>query len=177
MIESVLNTTGLADLSPDDLHDYLWDCDETGFCPAQACQKILARRGDKNVQDTIGGSGREYFTILGARSAGGVRLPPYYIYKGKNLWSRWMQGGPAASLYSAPDSGWMESVNFIQWFQKMFLPAVKHLTVKHPVLLIFHGHHSHISLALLETTTSTHLAFLRTPLTFFSRWILGFSAQ
>jgi len=56
------------------------------------------------VQDTLGGSGREYFTVLGARSAGGVRLP-YFVYKGKNLWSRWMQGGPAGSLYSVSDSG------------------------------------------------------------------------
>ena len=56
-----------------------------------------------------------------------------------------MTGGPAGSLYSVFDSGWMEGANFKQWVEKMFLPAVKHLTSKNPVLLIFDGHHSHIS--------------------------------
>ena len=87
--ESVLKEIGLADLPQDELHHYLWNCDETGFCTAQASRKIIAKRGDKDVQDTIGGSGREYFTVLGAGSASGVRLriPPYFVYKGKNLWS------------------------------------------------------------------------------------------
>ena len=79
-VESVLSTIGLA---PHELQDYIWNCDETGFCLAQACQKILAKRGNNDVQDTLGGSGREYSTVLGAGSAGGVRLPPYFVYKGK----------------------------------------------------------------------------------------------
>ena len=162
-VESVLSTIGLADFPPNELEDYMWNCDETGFCSAQACHKILAKRGDKDVQDTLGGSGREYFTVLGAGSAGGVRLPPYFVYKGKNLWRRWMQGGPAGSLYSVSDSGWMESANFREWVKKMFLPAVKHLTINHPVLLIFDGHHSHISLELIELARANNIHLLCLP--------------
>ena len=149
-VKSVLRKIGLAEKSPEDLQDYLWNCDETGFCSAQACQRILAKRGKKDVQDTIGGSGREYFRVLAAGSAGGVHLPPYFVYKGKNLWSRWMQGGPAVSLYSVSDGGWMESANFKQWVEKMFIPAVKYLATKGPVVLFFDGHHYHISLQLIE---------------------------
>ena len=61
-----------------------------------------------------------------------------------------MHGGPAGSMYSVSDSGWMEAANFKQCFAKMFIPAVKHLTTKHPVLLVFDGHHSHISLDLIK---------------------------
>ena len=149
-VESTLRKVGLADMSLEEIGDYIWNCDQTGFCSAQACQKVIAKKGDKNVQDTIGGSGREYFTVLAAGSASGLRLPPYFIYKGKNLWRRWMQGGPAGSLYSVSDSGWMESANFNQWFEKMFIPAVKHLTGNASVVLFFDGHHSHISLELIE---------------------------
>ena len=162
-VESVLSKIGLAEKSPEDLQDYLWNCDETGFCSAQACQKILAKRGDKDVQDTIGGSGREYFTVLAAGSAGGVRLPPYFVYKGKNLWSRWMQGGPAGSLYSVSDSGWMESANFKQWVEKMFIPAVKYLATKSPVVLFFDGHHSHISLELIELARDNNIHLFCLP--------------
>ena len=161
--ESVLRRIGLADMPPEELQHHIWNCDETGFCTAQVCQKIIAKRGDKAVQDTIGGSGREYFTILGAGSASGVRLPPYFVYKGKNLWSRWMTGGPAGSLYSVSDSGWMEGANFKQWVEKMFLPAVKHLTSKNPVLLIFDGHHSHISFELIELARKNNIHLLCLP--------------
>ncbi len=40
---------------------------------------------------------------------------------------------------------------------------MKHLTVKHPVLLIFHGHHSHISLALIELARDNNIHLLCLP--------------
>ena len=128
-----------------------------GFVQRRHLERFLPKEGDKDVQDTMGGSGREYFTILGAGSAAGVRLPPYFVYKGKNLWSRWMTGGPAGSLYSVSESGWMEAANFKQWVEKMFLPAVKHLAEKNPVLLIFDGHHSHISLELIQLARDNNI--------------------
>ena len=121
-----------------------------GFCTAVTAKKILAKCGDKNVHETVGGSGRDYITILGVGCADGTRLPPFVVYKGKNLWSRWMQGGPAGCMYSVSDSGWMESANFVQWFEKMFLPATKHVAKKLPVILFFDGHHSHLSIKLIE---------------------------
>ena len=89
--------------------------------------------------------------------ADGIRLPPYVVYKGKNLWA---QNGPAACLFSVSDSGWMESSNFLQWFSKMYVPAVKHLT---PVVLFFDGHHSHISLELLKVTRSNDIHLVCLP--------------
>jgi len=162
-VESFISKTGLAEMPSEELQDYLWNCDETGFCSAQACSKILARRGDKNVQETIGGSGREYFTVLTAGSAGGEILPPYFVYKAKNLWTRWMQGGPDGSHYTVSDSGWMEAANFLQWFKKMFVPAVKNLTTKAPVVLIFDGHHSHISTDLIELAQRNRIHLLCLP--------------
>lgn len=54
-------------------------------------------------------------------------------------------------MYSVSDSGWMEAANFIQWFEKMFLPAVQHMAKKLPVVLFFDGNHSHLSLKLIRT--------------------------
>ena len=70
-----------------------------------------------------------------------------------------MKGGPSACLYSVSDSGWMESANFLQWFEKQFVPAVQHLCSKFPVILFFDGHQSHMSLALIEMAraNSIHL--------------------
>lgn len=90
----------------------IWKCDETGVCTAVASRKILAKRGAKNVHETAGGSGRDYITILACGSAIGERLPPYVVYKGKNLMANHTQGGPPGTRYFMSDSGWMETANF-----------------------------------------------------------------
>ena len=66
------------------------------------------------------------------------------------MWSQWTRGGPAGALYSVSTSGWMEGDNFLQWFEKMFVPAVSHMTTDAPVFLFFDGHHSHKTLRLVE---------------------------
>ena len=75
-VKDLFQKTGLNLPPPDELSHYIWNCDETGFCTAVAAKKILVRRGAKDVHDTIGGSGRDYITVLGAGAADGTRLPP-----------------------------------------------------------------------------------------------------
>ena len=68
------------------------------------------------------------------------------------------ENGPAGCLYSISDSWWMERANFLQWFSKMFLPAVKYCI---PVVFFFFfdGHCSHISLDLLDLVRSKQGVF------------------
>ena len=75
-----------------------------------------------------------------------------------------MQGGPAGSPFSVSDNGWMEAANFKQWFDKIFVPAVKHLTASAPVVLNFYGHHSHIiSIELINAARSNNIHPLCLP--------------
>jgi len=104
----------------------------------------------KNVHETGGGSGREYITILACGSAIGEKLPPYIVYKGKHLMTNHTQGGPPGTRYSMSDSGWMEGANFIEWFRKIFLPAVEDMRHTGPVVLFLDGHQSHTTLTLVE---------------------------
>lgn len=57
----------------------------------------------------------------------------------------------------------MEAANFKRWFEKMFVPAVKHLTATSPVVLIFDGHHSHISIELINTARRSNIHLLCLP--------------
>ena len=148
-LETFLKECDLLDMP--DLGSRLWNADETGFCTAAAGQRVLARRGSREVHETAGGSGRDYVTVLGAGSADGVRLAPYILYKGVNLYLRWTEGGPAGAMYGVSKSGWMESDNFIAWFTKLFIPAVDHLLCTGPVVLFVDGHQSHLSLQLIHT--------------------------
>ncbi len=141
----------------------MWNADETGFCTSVASAKVLARKGTRDVHETSGGSGREFYTILAAGAADGTRLPPFILYKGVNLYLRWTQGEPAGSLFGMSDSGWMGESNFVEWFKKLFVPAVRHLIATGPVVLFLDGHYSHISLNLITSAKKEGIHLLCLP--------------
>ena len=85
MVKTMVNVAGVGDLTTEELAQRMWTCDETAFATDVASKRVLARRGEKNVHETGGGSGREYITFLGCGSASWERVPPYVLYKRKNL--------------------------------------------------------------------------------------------
>ena len=141
----------------------LWNCDETAFCTSPVATKLLARRGSRVVHEIGGDSGHQYVTVHCCGSASGERLPPFILYKGKNMYQRWIEGGPAGTLYGITESGWMDGANYLSWFTKLFLPAVSHLTKTAPVVLIQDGHHSHISLELIQQARDNNVVLLCLP--------------
>ena len=150
-VEEVLSSAGL-DPSDPATAARLWNCDETAFCTCKSVSatRLIVRTGTKMVHELGGASGRECTTVRCTGSATGERLPPFILYEGKNLYWRWTEGGPAATAHVISDSGWIDGVNFLSWFTKLFLPAVAYLTKTAPVLMILDGHHSHISLELIR---------------------------
>ena len=143
-VKMMVNEAGLGDLTTEELAQRMWNCDEAAFAPYVASKKVLAMRGEKNVHETGGGSGREYITVLGCGSASGERLPPYVLYKGKNLWTTWTLGGPAGTYFNVSESGWMERPHFLEWFKKLFLPAVSSTLENGRAILFMDGHAPHI---------------------------------
>ena len=111
-IQKAFEEHNLHHYSNDDLTKRLWNADETGLCLDATSKEVLARRGANVVYKVEGGSGRGYITVLGCDSADGVKLPPLVVYKAKNLWAKWTEGGPAGATYSVSDSGWMERRTF-----------------------------------------------------------------
>lgn len=57
----------------------------------------------------------------------------------------------------------MDGPNFLSWFNKLFLPAVQHLTETGPVLLFLDGHHSHISLELIRKARENNITIMCLP--------------
>ncbi|KAK3764026.1 hypothetical protein RRG08_004390 [Elysia crispata] len=101
--------------------EQIYNCDESGFVTDPKCQVVLATKGAKRVNQHIGGSGREQITVNCAGSASGKSLPPYVVYKGKNLYESWTRDGPQDACYTTCEKGWMEGPQFLDWFTKVFL--------------------------------------------------------
>ena len=160
-VETMLREAGL--LYSDRLDEQLWNCDETGLCNAVTSGKVLAQKGSCWVHNTAGGSGRSFTTVHGCGSASGVRLPPFIVYKGKHLYGSWTNGGPAGAMYAVSESGWMEKANYESWLKKMFLPATSYLRESGPVVLFFDGHHSHISISIIQHCKENNVHLMLLP--------------
>lgn len=58
-------------------------------------------------------------------SADGTLLPLYIVYKAKNLYAEWTEGGPKDTQYNRSASGWFDAEIFEDWFAKVALPYCK----------------------------------------------------
>ena len=157
LLETELNKAGVADRP-----EQIFNVDESGFVTDPKSDVVLAKRGSRRVNQAIGGSGREQVTVNCGGSAAGQVLPPYVIYKGKNLYFEWTQGGPNNASYTTSEKGWMEGAQFQDWFQRVFIKETAHLG-HHPRILIFDGHASHLTFALVEEAKRNNVVLLRLP--------------
>jgi len=76
------------------------------------------------VKDTTKTATSVMFTC----TAAGEMLPPFIVYKAKNLYDTWMESGPVGAQYGCTDSGWFEMDSFEMWFDRIVLPFVRKLT-------------------------------------------------
>ena len=155
-VKSFLEKIGLMKRSGPvaDYPSRIWNADETGFCLGSASKKILARCGSRSVHEVGGSSDHQFITVNVCGSASGIKLPPFILYKGKHLYNTWTEGGPAGACYGVSQSGWMEELNYLKWFEVQFYPAVKHLLATGPVVLFFDGHFSHMGIRLIQKACS-----------------------
>ena len=154
--EKVVTENGLGQ-SPNSI----WNCDETGLNTDHRSKRVFVARGKKDVYMKAATAGKTNYSVLVCASAAGSLMPPYTIYKGKNLYDNWTKGGPKGAGYGVSNSGWMESSNFEAWFQTVFVPAVA--KIKKPVLLVFDGHNSHISYPTVKTAIEHNIILLCLP--------------
>lgn len=94
-------------------------------------------------------------------NAAGELMPPYVVYKSKNLWDTWTENGPSGTRYSNTSSGWFESQTFADWFTHMLLPRLKKIEGKKVV--IGDNLSSHINVDVLDMCKSNDIWFVCLP--------------
>lgn len=152
----------LTDLLLRDKPNRIWNLDESSFSHDPYKTKIVGARG-KPCSRTVSGPGRENTTVLSAVSASGLKAPPLIVYKGKNIWDAWVpdeEHSFPGMAFAASKKGWMESDIFLNYFQKTLLPA---LGQERPILIIYDGHSTHITIALIELAMENNITILKLP--------------
>lgn len=141
-----------------DKPQHVWNVDETCLFTDPSKTRIIAPVGEKATRTTYG-TGREAFTVMAGISAGGEKLPPLILFKGKNLQSTWKADKAyPGTQYAVSPNGWMVTDVFNSWFCH-FCEIIK----QRPLLLIFDGHVSHISLELIEKARAEKVTILKLP--------------
>lgn len=140
----------------------IWNLDESSFCSDPSKTKIVGQRGLPSTR-TTSGPGKQNTTVLMCCNAVGVKAPPLIIFKGKNVWDQWV-APPATEFpnttYAATSNGWMESTVFKNYFEKSF---IKQLPENRPVLVIYDGHATHLSVDVIKTAIENQITILKLP--------------
>lgn len=140
----------------------IYNMDETSFSLDPSRVKVVGEKGEAAHRVTAG-PGRENYSVLMGANAAGEKLPPLILFKAKNLWSSWLASKdkeyPGMS-YTATQNGWMDTDTFTEYFCNTFL---KSIPKERPVVLVYDGHTSHTSLALIEKAIEENVVILKLP--------------
>ena len=141
----------------------IWNTDETGFQACRASGKVYVGTKQRNAYCREGSATKANFTVLFCGNAVGQYLPPYTVYKGKNLWLQWCQGGFPGAMYGQSENGWMETSNFEAWFEQCFVPRTTEIAQSQRQVLFYDGHISHISFKTLRLAMDQNIDIICLP--------------
>ncbi|XP_060556927.1 uncharacterized protein LOC132717474 [Ruditapes philippinarum] len=101
-------------------------------------------------------------TILGCGSAGGIAIPPYFVFPGKRMLPELLEGSSPGASGTVSDSGWSNSAIFRTYLEEHFIKYLPGGTAE-PVLLLLDGHKSHVSVDLVEWAKSQNIIIFVLP--------------
>jgi hypothetical protein len=139
----------------------IYNMDETGLTVVHRPQKVLAKRGQKQVGKMVSGEKGQTVTVICAFSASGHYVPPALIYKRKRMTNVLLNGSPAGTVGYSSENGWTNNEIFVKWlehFSKYVKPS-KDI----PVILILDGHGSHKTLSAIEYARDNGIVMISLP--------------
>jgi hypothetical protein len=126
----------------------IWNMDETGVTTVQTPDRVIARRGCKQIGKLVSAERGKLVTLAVAVSATGNTVPPFFVFPRVNFRAHFLNGAPAGSEGDANPTGWMKAEQFLK-FVKHFVSHVKP-SKERPVVLLLDNHDSHLSIAALD---------------------------
>jgi hypothetical protein len=94
------------------------NADESGLQLNNGPQKVVSMKGKKNVMSVT--AKERIVTVVACVSATGVFIPPYVIFKGKNLRQEFRDGMPPGTAVSISKSGYI-TIEIFHDFIKHFV--------------------------------------------------------
>ena len=137
----------------------VFNCDETGITVVHSPGRVITEMGRKKVWSLTSGERGKTHTVMTCVSAAGLSIPPMIIYPRVRLTEGLKTGAHPGPFFACSKSGWITQELFLEWFRFF----VRSIPPTRPVLLIFDGHSSHISLELIELAQEQDVHLLCLP--------------
>lgn len=155
--------------------------DETRVTTVPPCEKIVVRKGQKQVGAVVSAERGVLVTVAMAVSAFGNSIPPFFVFPRfvlvtlfcvmirsncsfafrVNFKPHFLNGAPLGSAGTANKSGWMVDESFYR-FMEHFI-RFSRPSKEHPVLLLLDNHSSHKSLISLNLARENNVHLLSFP--------------
>ena len=116
--------------------------DETGVTIVRKPDRIIGRRGTKQIGAKTSAKRGTLITVVGFISAKGNSIPPYFICSRVKFQRHFLNGVPPGSKKGANPSEWMTEEHFLD-FLNHFVEYVR-CTHEKPCLFLLDNHESHI---------------------------------
>lgn len=139
----------------------IWNVDETGITTVQRPDKVVARRGFKQIGRITSAERGSLVTLAVAVSASGTYIPPFFIFPRVHFKDHFLHDAPQGSAGDANPSGWMNEQHFIK-FAKHFVKYVR-CSKERPCLLLLDNHDSHLSVEALDIFKDNGVSVLSFP--------------
>ena len=139
----------------------IWNLDETATTTVQRCNKIVTKKGIKQVNSVTSGEGRALVTSCFFISASGDTIPPAMIFPRKKFKQHMLNNAPSGSLDLANPTGWMNTELFVEVIQHFMSKTFS--SKENPSLLIFDNHESHLSIKALDLAKNYGVTILTIP--------------
>lgn len=158
IIESYFNNlrTELENVPPENIINF----DESNITDDPGSVRVWVKRKSKRATRIINTS-KSSTSIMFAASANGEMLPPYIVYKAKNLYPEWVIGGPQGAAYHRSKSGWFDALIFEDWYFKIALPCLRRKEGKK--ILIGDNLSSHLSQKVVKSCTENNIRLIFLP--------------
>lgn len=139
----------------------IWNVDETGVTTTHKPDRVVARRGFRQIGKLVSQERGSLVTVTLAVSATGNFVPPFFVFPRVNFKDHFVSSGPPGCAGGAHQSGWMTGPIFFD-FLKHFVKNVK-CSKEKPVILLLDNHDSHLSIDGLDYCKANGVTVLSFP--------------
>lgn len=139
----------------------IYNVDETGVTTVQKPDRVVARRGTRQVGALTSAERGNLVTLAFAANALGNAIPPMFVFPRIRYQEHFIRDGPVGSIGTGNPSGWMQDEQFV-----VFLKHFKKHTnasLSHKVLLVLDNHSSHIHIHSLDFCKENGIVLLSFP--------------
>ena len=150
---------------PDVLLENVYNMDESGFSigTIKAGRVIIDSKAPNQFQAQPGR--QEWVTVVECICADGTSIPPYVIFKGKDLNIKWIPDNiPQGWRITASTNGWTSNDHGQDWLRTLFEPKTHQKAGElKPRVLICDGHGSHVTGNFIEHCMNNNIKLLILP--------------